>query len=278
MTELYEQIQTAVDYIRARSGTMPRVGLILGSGLGALADAISSPVTIAYSEIPGFAVSTVVGHAGALVLGQLGGQPVVAMRGRIHYYEGYDMQQVTFPVRVLRGLGAETLIVTNAAGGIRPGLKQGEIMLINDQINLPGFSGVTPLRGPNDEQLGLRFNAMNNAYDPALRAIARRVAAEQGITLPEGVYMMLAGPSFETPAEVRLVRLLGADAVGMSTVPEVIVARHGGMRVLGFSTITNEAISEDGTTSEANHEEVLATANLVGPRLRALIEGVLAAL
>jgi len=257
---------------------MPRVGLILGSGLGALADAISSPVTIAYSEIPGFAVSTVVGHAGALVLGQLGGQPVVAMRGRIHYYEGYDMQQVTFPVRVLRGLGAETLIVTNAAGGIRPGLKQGEIMLINDQINLPGFSGVTPLRGPNDEQLGLRFNAMNNAYDPALRAIARRVAAEQGITLPEGVYMMLAGPSFETPAEVRLVRLLGADAVGMSTVPEVIVARHGGMRVLGFSTITNEAISEDGTTSEANHEEVLATANLVGPRLRALIEGVLAAL
>ncbi len=278
MIELYEQIQTAVDYIRARSGTMPRVGLILGSGLGALADAISSPVTIAYSEIPGFAVSTVVGHAGALVLGQLGGQPVVAMRGRIHYYEGYDMQQVTFPVRVLRGLGAETLIVTNAAGGIRPGLKQGEIMLINDQINLPGFSGVTPLRGPNDEQLGLRFNAMNNAYDPALRAIARRVAAEQGITLPEGVYMMLAGPSFETPAEVRLVRLLGADAVGMSTVPEVIVARHGGMRVLGFSTITNEAISEDGTTSEANHEEVLATANLVGPRLRALIEGVLAAL
>ncbi len=278
MTELYEQIQTAVDYIRARSGTMPRVGLILGSGLGTLADAISSPVTIAYSEIPGFAVSTVVGHAGALVVGQLGGQPVVAMRGRIHYYEGYDMQQVTFPVRVLRGLGAELLIVTNAAGGIRPGLKQGEIMLINDQINLPGFSGVSPLRGPNDERLGLRFNAMNNAYDPALRAIAKRVAAEQNITLPEGVYMMLAGPTFETPAEVRLVRLLGADAVGMSTVPEVIVARHGGMRILGFSTITNEAISEDGTTSEANHEEVLATANLVGPRLRALIEGVLAAL
>ncbi len=271
MPDLYDQINTAADYIRSRAPQhQPSIGIILGSGLGALADDVTDATVIPYADISGFAPSTVVGHAGKLLLGNLSGRTVLVMAGRLHFYEGYSLQQVTFPVRVMHALGIGTLLVTNAAGGLNPTYRQGDLMLIADHINLPGMTGNNPLFGPNDEQLGPRFPAMNGAYDPALRAQARSAAARLNIPLREGVYIFLSGPTYESPAEVRMLRTLGADAVGMSTVPEVTVARHGGMRVLGISTITNEAIADEGGGS-ANHSEVLETANLIGPRLRALI-------
>ncbi len=269
----YALIEQARAVIAAQLATTPRVGLILGSGLGALADELEHATVVPYRAIPGFHEPQVVGHRGELAVGMLSGQPVAVLRGRFHFYEGYTMQQVTFPVRVLRALGCDTLIVTNAAGGLRPDWQVGEIMRIADQIFLPGMAGHHPLIGPNDERLGPRFPAMVGAFDPELASLARAVAMEQGLTLREGIYCMLAGPSFESAAELRLLRGLGADAVGMSTAPEVIVARHAGMRVLGLSLITNLALP-DGPP--ANHEEVLAAGELARVHFAALIRGVLA--
>ena len=265
--------ERAAEFISRRTQHKPKIGLILGSGLNSLADEITQADVIPYREIPGFPVSTVQGHVGELVIGRLAGQTVMAMRGRAHYYEGYSMQRVTLPIRVMRALGVEILIPTNAAGGVNPNFRAGDLMLIADQINLVGMAGLNPLRGPNDDLLGTRFPDMTHAYDPTLRRLAQQIAREQKIDLHEGVYMMLAGPSFESPADVRFVRMLGADAVGMSTVPEVIVARHGGMRVLGLSLISNSLAQPD---AEVNHEEVLAAGKAAAPKLAALIKDLLA--
>jgi len=272
MDDLFEHIQSATTYIRTQTDLAPAVGLILGSGLSALADEMDAAVAIPYADIPYFPQSTVQGHRGELVLGRINGCAVAVMRGRFHFYEGYDLQQTTFPVRVMQALGARTLFVTNAAGGLRAEWQVGDLMLITDHINLPGMAGQHPLRGPNDERFGLRFPALTDAYDVEHARTAREVAADVGTTLHGGVYAYLSGPSFETPAELRMLRMLGADAVGMSTVPEVIVARHGGMRVLGISMISNIA-TPDGPP--ANHEEVLAAGEAVKPKFTALVVGVL---
>ncbi len=256
----------------------PQIAIVLGSGLGALADEVQDAVVIDYRAIPHFPLSTIPGHMGRLVIGHLQGKPVLIMQGRTHYYEGYSMQQVTLPIRVFRRLGVETLVLTNAAGGVNPRYKAGDIMLITDHINLIGMAGLNPLRGPHDPALGPRFLDMSKAYDRELRQLAEQVAAQAGIPLHKGVYMCLAGPTFETPADIRFLRLIGADAVGMSTVPETIVARHGGMRVLGFSGISNVAIDEVDAEGEASHEEVLEAGKLLVPRLLTLIKGVLARL
>lgn len=256
----------------------PQIAIVLGSGLGALADEVQGAVVIDYRAIPHFPLSTIPGHMGRLVIGHLQGKPVLIMQGRTHYYEGYSMQQVTLPIRVFRRLGVETLVLTNAAGGVNPRYKAGDIMLITDHINLIGMAGLNPLRGPHDPALGPRFLDMSKAYDRELRQLAEQVAAQAGIPLHKGVYMCLAGPTFETPADIRFLRLIGADAVGMSTVPETIVARHGGMRVLGFSGISNVAIDEVDAEGEASHEEVLEAGKLLVPRLLTLIKGVLARL
>ena len=275
MDDLFTQIEQARAAIGTRARVAPRFGLILGSGLGSLADELEDGVVVPYAEIPGFPRSTVHGHRGELALGRLAGQPVAVMRGRFHFYEGYSMQQVTFPVRVLRALGCTTLIVTNAAGGLRPEWAVGDLMLIADQIFLPGMAGHHPLRGENDERLGLRFPAMVGAFDAELRAIARATAAEQATTLREGVYLMLSGPTFESGAELTMCRILGADVVGMSTAPEVVVARHGGMRVLGISLVTNLALP-DGPP--ANHLEVLEAGEAAKPKFAGLLKGILAKL
>lgn len=275
MHDLYTQIGMARDAIAAAGGVQPRVALILGSGLGALADELEQPVVIPYGKIPGFLQSTVQSHRGELALGRLEEQPVAVMRGRFHFYEGYSMQEITFPVRVLQALGCELLIVTNAAGGMRSDWQVGDIMCIRDHIFLPGMAGHHPLRGPNDERLGLRFPAMLSAYDPGLRALAHEVAQAQGTTLREGVYAMVSGPAFESSAELAMLQRLGADAVGMSTAPEVVVARHAGMRALGFSLVTNLALP-DG--SPANHIEVLEAGEAAKPRFSQLLRGVLARL
>lgn len=267
--------QKSAQFIAARTKHKPKIGLILGSGLNSLADEIAQADVIPFGEIPGFPVSTVQGHVGQLVIGNLSRQAVIAMRGRVHYYEGYSMQQVTLPVRVMRELGVETLIVTNAAGGVNVDFRAGDLMLITDHINFLGMAGANPLRGPNDDALGPRFPDMTHAYDPALRELARAVAREQNIELREGVYIMLAGPSFESPADVRFIRLIGADAVGMSTVHEVIVARHGGMRVLGLTLISNSLAQGHDKVS---HAEVLAAGTRAVPKLAALVKGVLARL
>jgi purine-nucleoside phosphorylase len=267
-----EQIEQARAVIAGRITHQPQVGLILGSGLGALADEIEQPVVVPYSDIPGFHTPQVPGHRGELAIGILGGQTVAVLRGRFHFYEGYSMQEITFPVRVLRAIGCDTLIVTNAAGGLRRDWYVGDIMRISDQIFLPGMVGQHPLRGPNDDALGPRFPAMVGAFDNDLVEVARNVAADQAATLREGVYCMLSGPHFESAAELRMLAALGADAVGMSTAPEVIVARHAGMRVLGFSLITNLALP-DGPP--ANHAEVLEAGEAAKPRFAALIRGIL---
>jgi purine-nucleoside phosphorylase len=269
---MYDLIEQARSIVADRIAVAPRVGLILGSGLGALADELEQDVVIAYGEIPGFHEPRVIGHRGELAVGRLAGAPVAVLRGRFHFYEGYSMQEVTFPVRLLRALGCDTMIVTNAAGGLRSDWAVGDLMQISDQIFLPGMAGHHPLIGPNDDRLGLRFPPMVGAFDNELVPIAHTAAAELGITLRQGVYCMLAGPTFESAAEIRMLRLLGADAVGMSTAPEVIVARHGGMRVLGFSLITNLALP-DGPP--ANHEEVLEAGEQAKPRFGALIKAVL---
>ncbi len=265
--------QASAQFIAARTKHKPKIGLILGSGLNPLADEIAQADAIPFRDIPNFPVSTVQGHTGELVIGDLSGKVVMAMRGRAHYYEGYSMQQLTLPVRVMRELGVETLIVTNAAGGVNANFHAGDLMLITDQINYVGMAGLSPLRGPNDDALGPRFPDMTSAYDPALAESARAAARAHGIELREGVYVMLAGPSFESPADVRFLRLIGADAVGMSTVPEVIVARHGGMRVLGLSLISNSLAHAHDKVS---HAEVLAAGKNAVPKLAMLIKGVLA--
>jgi purine-nucleoside phosphorylase len=254
----------------------PRVGLILGTGLGGLAESIADPTSIAYSDIPHFPKATVAGHAGRLVLGQLGGVVVAALQGRFHLYEGYTPAQIVLPTRTLRQLGIEILIVTNAAGGLAPGQQAGDLLLISEHIGLPTMAGQNPLMGPNDERLGPRFPAMTDAYDASLRDNARRVAEEHGFALREGVYAMVSGPSFESPAELRFLRTIGADAVGMSTVPEVIAAKHMGLRTLAISCITNVALpSGDAPVPEPSHAEVLRVADQAGERLATVIQGVL---
>jgi purine-nucleoside phosphorylase len=275
MDDLYTQIEQARAAIAGRARLTPRVGMILGSGLGSLADELEAATVVPYADIPGFPRSTVHGHRGELALGQLAGQPVAVMRGRFHFYEGYSMQQVTFPVRVMRALGCDILIATNAAGGLRPDWSVGDLMLLADQIFMPGMAGNHPLRGENDDRLGPRFPAMVGAFDTELRQLAREAAGEQGTTLREGVYMMLAGPAFESGAEIRMCRALGADVVGMSTAPEVIVARHGGMRALGISLVTNLALP-DGPP--ANHEEVLEAGEAAKPKFAGLLKGILSKL
>jgi len=264
--------------IRARSSHSPAVGLVLGSGLNPLAEQVAKPDVIPYDEIPNFPTATVEGHEGRLILGHLAGMSVLVMQGRAHYYEGYSMQRLTFPVRVMRELGVDTVFLTNAAGGLDPQYQPGDLMLLTDHINLIGMAGLNPLRGPNDPDLGPRFPDMSKTYDRGLRDVAIRVAAGLGVPLQQGVYICLAGPTFETPADIRFLRLIGADAVGMSTVPEAIVARHGGMRVMAISGISNVAIAEADSESEASHEEVLEAGRLLVPRLTALLGGILAEL
>jgi purine-nucleoside phosphorylase len=263
--------------IRTRDTRTPRVALILGSGLGDLADEVRSPVSVPYSEIPYFPVSTVAGHAGQLVLGDLQGTPVVAMRGRVHFYEGYSLRDVGFPVRVMRRLGAEVLIVTNAAGGLNEELSTGDLMVLTDHLNIMGMAGHSPLVGADEPELGVRFLDMLGAYDAELRALAHDVAQQGGFPLRQGVYAMVAGPAYETMAEIRFLQRAGADAVGMSTIPEVIVARHERMRVLGISAITDMAVGQ-GAVHEISHADVLAAAEQIKPRLAGVVRGVLAAL
>jgi purine-nucleoside phosphorylase len=267
--------QQAATLIQQRSSLPVRVGIVLGSGLGAMAEEVQGAMTIPYADIPGWPQSTVPGHSGTLIIGMLNNVPVVLQRGRAHFYEGYTAQQVTFPIRVMRFLGVETVILTNAAGGINPAYRVGDVMLLNDHLNLVGMTGLNPLIGPNDDTLGERFPGMSGAYDRALRDAARAAAAAHNVPLHEGVYAWLSGPNFETPAEIRMLRTMGADAVGMSTVPEVLVARHMRMRVLAMSGITNAAISEVDSGQEATHEEVLESGKLLAPRMSAVIRGVL---
>lgn len=270
-----EQYLQIADLLRTKTVHRPTVGLILGSGLNALADEISDADRIPYADIPGFVAPTVQGHSGQLVFGNLAGREVVMMQGRVHAYEGHSMQRVTLPVRVMAQLGVRTLIVTNAAGGVNPAFEAGDLMLITDHIGLMTMVGGNPLWGPNDDSLGPRFLAMTNAYDRKLRKLALAVAAEHGIVLQQGVYAGLGGPTFETPAEIRFLQMMGADACGMSTVPEVIVARHMGLRVLGLSGITNATTADSESEELADHEEVLAAGREMTPKLMALIRGVL---
>jgi purine-nucleoside phosphorylase len=271
-----QQASEAAQYVQRHFQPIPRVGLILGSGLGGLAESVADAVVIPYTDIPHFPEVTVAGHSGHLILGQLAGVHVAVLQGRFHLYEGYSPAQVVLPTRALRQLGAEIMVITNAAGGLDPAQQAGDLMMIKDHIGLPTMAGLSPLLGPNDEQLGPRFPAMAGAYDAELRASARQVARDIGLELKEGVYVMVTGPTFETPAEVRFLRGIGADAVGMSTVPEVIAARHLGMRVLAFSCLTNIALGEeDVVPSDAGHADVLAMAVQSGHGLSALIRGVL---
>lgn len=271
-----EQIDQAADAVRSHSAYKPRVALILGSGLNGLADSVQKADVIPFGDLPHMPVSTVHGHMGRLVIGELEGQAVFVMQGRIHYYEGYSMGQVTLPIRIMQRLGIEMLFVTNAAGGVNPDFLPGDVMLITDNLNLIGMTGANPLFGPNIDELGPRFPDMSQVYDRPLMDRARQSAAAQGIQLREGVYCALSGPSFEGPADLRFLRMAGADAVGMSTVPEVIVARHGGMRVLGLSGISNKA-NLDGSTV-TTHEEVIEAGRVITPKMEKIIRGVLRSL
>ena len=276
MSDLFSRAFAAVAFVRGRTTLVPRVGIVLGSGLGAFAGQVEEAVTLPYASLPHFPKSTAEGHSGNLVIGRVAGVDVAVMQGRVHAYEGYSLPEVTFPVRVLGLLGCETLIVTNAAGGIDPALRPGQLVALSDHINLTGTNAAL---GPNEPRFGLRgtpaprFFDMSAAYSPRLRALAIAEAAAQGFALPEGVYLAVLGPSFETPAEIRAFRTLGADLVGMSTVHEVIVARHMGLEVLGLSLVTNAAA---GVSAEAiHHEEVMDVGRQVEGRFRALLTGVL---
>ncbi|WP_332633883.1 purine-nucleoside phosphorylase [Halalkalibacter flavus] len=262
-------ITETASYLRGKMIETPSIGLILGSGLGVLADEIQNPVKVPYSEIPNFPVSTVAGHAGQLVFGMLEGKQVVAMQGRFHFYEGYSMSVVTFPVRVMKALGVEQIIVTNAAGGVNESYEPGNLMIIKDQIN---NMGQNPLIGPNDEAFGVRFPDMSSAYSERLRELARDQAEKLTINVQEGVYVGNTGPSYETPAEIRMLRTLGADAVGMSTVPEVIVARHAGLEVLGISCISNMAAGI--LPQPLTHDEVIETTEKVKSDFLALVKSI----
>ena len=271
----HRAVDEAADHIRPHLRGVPRIGLILGSGLNVLAERASDPWISPYADIPHFPHSNVAGHAGRLVSGRLASVDVLIMQGRAHSYEGYSPAEVSFPVRVLQALGVRVLCVTSAAGGLNPQWSAGDPMVITDQINLVGMSGNHPLRGPNDDALGTRFPSMIRAYDPRLVALLQQVALEKNITLRSGVYVMVSGPTFETPAEARMLRAWGADAVGMSTAPEVTVARHAGMRVLGISLISNVAVDRQDEPNEPTHREVVEVGQRAVPIMAALIEGVL---
>jgi purine-nucleoside phosphorylase len=270
----YEQAAEAAAAIARHSADTPRIAIILGSGLGGFVDRMSDVIAVPYADIPSFPVSTVPGHAGRLALGKVTDVPVVAMQGRFHFYEGYTPQQVVFPVRVMRLLGAEFLIVTAAAGGLNPAMAAGSVMLLNDHIGLPLLAGNNPLRGANDDRFGTRFPSITGAYDQELATFAQEAAAERGVHLYVGVYAMVSGPSFESPAEIRFLRQAGADAVGMSTVPEVVAARHLGMRVMALGCVTNAALTDSEQGVEPKHEDVLAVAAAAGANLAAIVEGV----
>jgi purine-nucleoside phosphorylase len=266
-------LQEAVTFIQEKVQDQPKIGLILGSGLGMLADEIHNSVIISYDQIPHFPTSTVEGHAGQLVIGELEEKIVIAMQGRFHLYEGHPLDAVTFPIRVMKALGVESLLVTNAAGGVNTSFEPGNLMLMQDHINMMYRN---PLIGPNDAELGERFPDMSTAYDAELRQLAEKVAEQQGITLRKGVYAGVLGPSYETPAEIRMIRAVGGDAVGMSTVPEVIVARHAGIRVLGISCITNMAAGI--LPQPLSHAEVMETAERVKGDFIQLLHGILKAI
>ncbi len=273
MKEKSTWLLETTDFIKTKINMQPKIALVLGSGWGDFANAIQNPITLPYASIPHFPVSTVEGHSGQLVCGSLLGKQVLVMQGRFHYYEGYDMSELAFPIRVLAFLGVKYLIVTNAAGAINESFQPGDLMLIKDHIN---FLGANPLRGPNENSLGPRFPDMTNAYDPDLNKIARDVAIKQGIDLAEGVYAAMSGPSFETPAEIRFLRKIGADAVGMSTVPEVIVANHSGVKVLGISLMSNMAA---GILPEPlSHVDVMAAADAIKDKIISLVSGIVAAI
>jgi purine-nucleoside phosphorylase len=265
-------IEEAAAFLRRRLGASfrPEAAVVLGTGLGGVADAMESPKEVAYADIPGFPVSTVEGHRGALLAGTIRGRRVLAMEGRFHAYEGYSLREVTFPVRVFRALGTPTLLLTNACGGLNPLFRSGDVMLVDDHINLMGDS---PLRGPNDDALGPRFPDMGRVYDPALNALAAKVALREGLVLRTGVYLALPGPQLETRAEYRMLRVLGADAVGMSTVPEAIVAVHAGMRVAAFSVVTDMCLPDH--LEPVDLPRILATAAEAGPRLARILLGVI---
>lgn len=269
MRNLSERIREAKSFIQEKVAFQPQIALILGSGLGTMVENIKNSIIINYDQIPHFPISTVEGHAGRLIAGDLEGKKVIAMQGRFHYYEGYSLAETTFPVRVLSALGTKCLLVTNAAGGVNKSFQPGDLMLITDHINL---LGTNPLVGPNDNSLGERFPDMSEAYSLRLCKLARDVANKEKIELQEGVYCALSGPSYETPAEIRFLERMGGDAVGMSTVPEVIVANHAQMEVLGISCITNMAAGV--TTKKLNHEEVMEAGRLVVDKFTRLVEGV----
>lgn len=272
-TGIYERAERATRIIRARTTVEPRIAIVLGSGLGGFADDFEDAVGIPYEEIPGFVRSTAQGHAGRLVIGKIDGIPVLAMQGRVHYYEGYSLEEVTFPIRTFGLLGIKTLVLTNAAGGINVALTQGALMVLSDHVNL---MGVNPLIGPNDERFGPRFPDMSAVYAPELQELVVEEAKAIGVEVRRGIYGALSGPSYETPAEIHLLRNLGADAVGMSTVPEAIVARHMGLEVLGISCITNMAA---GISDEPiNHEEVMATGDRVRETFTELLRRVIEAI
>lgn len=280
---LFSKTQEATDFIRCKLPALlqsPGIAIICGSGLGGLADTLEkeSRVDIAYDAIPHFVPSTVLGHAGHLAFGLLGPKnvPTACMIGRVHFYEGYDMQQVTFPIRVFSMLGIQTLIVTNAAGGLNEGYGVGDIMLLSDHINIAGLAGMHPLRGPNSDEFGLRFLALSDAYDEGLRQAVYRAAEQTKIKrkIHEGTYAFVAGPSYETKAEARLLKTVGADTVGMSTVPEIIVARHCGMRILAMSLVTNMVVLGDASLGKADHEDVLRIGRLAALDMQLLVDTV----
>jgi len=275
MTEFlsYHEIDAATDAVRARLTTKPQIALILGSGLGELAESIENPVIIPTHEIPFWPQSTVPGHKGRLVIGELEGKQVLVLQGRTHYYEGHSVTKIGLPIRVMQRLGIKTLILTNASGGLHDDFYPGDIMLIKDHLALLPMAGENPLRGPNLDEFGPRFPDMSAIYNPELIELAEDVASGLGLKLHQGVYVCLSGPSFETPADCRFLKMVGVDAVGMSTVPEAIVAKHGGMDILGFATITNK-IDPDGT-NKASHEEVLEVGDQLAPNLMKIIRGVL---
>ncbi|KAK9529554.1 hypothetical protein VZT92_013638 [Zoarces viviparus] len=269
----HDEYQMTADWLRSQTKHRPQVAIICGTGLGMLADALQHQESFAYSDIPGFPVSTVQGHAGRLVFGELKGRACVCMQGRFHMYEGYSLFKTTFPVRVFKLLGVKTLIVTNAAGGLADGLKTGDIMIIKDHVNFPGLVGLNPLSGPNDDKFGPRFPPMSGCYDKDLRCLAMDIGKQLGVSglMHEGVYAMVGGPNFESIAEAKLLHRLGVDAVGMSTAPEVIVATHCGLRVFGLSLITNKVVKSYEDLDSANHDSILEVGQLRSQTVQQLV-------
>lgn len=269
------EFEAARDKVRAHTDKTPTIGIVLGSGLGAFAESVTNADIIDTGVIPHWPGSTVEGHAGRLLFGTLEGETVMVLQGRSHFYEGHPISQITLPIRVMQLLGVQTVILTNAAGGLNASFEAGDLMIIADHINLIGMTGVNPLIGPNDPELGPRFPSLTRVYTKALRDVAHAGAAEHAIPIHQGVYAGLSGPTFETPAEIRFLRTIGADAVGMSTVAEATVAAHGGLNVLGISGITNIAIDDPNSPHEPNHEEVLEAGKIIAPRLQTVLRYVL---